>query len=287
MSLEIYYFSGTGNSLYVAREIARNAGGTLIPVGPAAERDVVRTDADCIGLVFPCYLAQLHGVPLVVERFVRKLESIGSKRLFAVCTCGGYKAVNALPALRALRRTVRAAGGRLSGMFSVRLPMNNLSYYAIQTRNHERIFETARKKVPEISRRVREEKPERGRAAKSLLNLSLSPMYRLLRNLYVTFLRKTANEPPDSALRFRELIPLTDRSIVVDPGRCTGCGTCAKVCPVGNIVMSGRVPEHRHRCEMCMACAEWCPERAVRHWNIAEGKSYRHPEVRPAEMVIR
>jgi hypothetical protein len=37
MSTEIYYFSGTGNSLVVARDIARKTGGRLIPIATVTD----------------------------------------------------------------------------------------------------------------------------------------------------------------------------------------------------------------------------------------------------------
>jgi flavodoxin len=74
----IYYFSGTGNSKWVAGEIAKRTGDTaqsipeLIRDGPTA----VYVGADCsIGLVFPVYA---WGVPELVERFCRSVE--GGKR---------------------------------------------------------------------------------------------------------------------------------------------------------------------------------------------------------------
>lgn len=90
MGLEVYYFSGTGNSLAVARNIAGQAGGTLISLPSVTDQPEIKTEAEAVGIVFPSYLAQLNGVPLIVERFVRKLEDPGSKYIFAVCTCGGF-----------------------------------------------------------------------------------------------------------------------------------------------------------------------------------------------------
>ncbi len=83
MSTEIYYFSGTGNSLAVARDIARKTNGKLIPIPSIMDKERIKTDADVIGIVFPVYYEPYGGVPLIVRRFVRKLEGIGSKYIFA------------------------------------------------------------------------------------------------------------------------------------------------------------------------------------------------------------
>jgi flavodoxin len=89
LSTDIYYFSGTGNSLAVARDIAEKTKGKLIFIPAVMNEQSIKTEADSIGIVFPAYMAHLYGIPLIVERFIKKLEDIDSKYIFAVCTCGG------------------------------------------------------------------------------------------------------------------------------------------------------------------------------------------------------
>ena len=62
--------------------------------------------------------------------------------------------------------------------------------------------------------------------------------------------RKLSGSPH---MPFRALIPLADKSFQVD-AKCSGCGTCAKVCPVGNIKMVEGKPVWQHHCETCLAC---------------------------------
>lgn len=71
MKTEIYYFSGTGNSLAAARAIAAKTGAVLISIPSVMDRESIMTAAGQIGLVFPSYLAQCFGVPLIVERFIK------------------------------------------------------------------------------------------------------------------------------------------------------------------------------------------------------------------------
>ena len=99
MSIEIYYFSGTGNSLFIARELANKLQGKLIPIASLIKQERINSESEIIGVVFPVYLAHLNGIPLIVKDFIQKLAQLDSKYLFAVCTCGGYEIVNALPTL--------------------------------------------------------------------------------------------------------------------------------------------------------------------------------------------
>ncbi len=64
MSANIYYFSGTGNSLVVARDISKKINGDLIPISSLVEKDDIKIKPDIVGVVFPVYH---QGVPYIVE----------------------------------------------------------------------------------------------------------------------------------------------------------------------------------------------------------------------------
>ena len=65
MMTDIYYFTGTGNCLSVARAVANRIGGRAIAIRDVIASHSVQTDAQIVGIVFPTYLAAVSGVPLI------------------------------------------------------------------------------------------------------------------------------------------------------------------------------------------------------------------------------
>jgi hypothetical protein len=87
MSTDIYYFSGTGNSLYVAKELQKLIPeAKLIPVAGVLKSDNMKTKANNVGIIFPC-----HGltIPVPVREFLRKVNVKSSDYFFAIATRGG------------------------------------------------------------------------------------------------------------------------------------------------------------------------------------------------------
>jgi len=68
------------------------------------------------------------------------------------------------------------------------------------------------------------------------------------------------NVPPFMGTVVRALLRVAPRS----NGKCTGCGFCARSCPVDAIVIKKkRAVMKRGKCIMCLCCHELCPENAV------------------------
>jgi MinD superfamily P-loop ATPase len=68
--------------------------------------------------------------------------------------------------------------------------------------------------------------------------------------------------------------------------KCNGCGTCERVCPVGNITVTEKLPQWGRRCQMCVACIQWCPEEAIEYADVTKNRRrYRNPDITVSEII--
>ena len=235
MSVEIYYFSGTGNSLIVARDIAEKTNAKLIPIASQIGKKVIITNADVIGIVFPVYYGD---TPLIVKKFAEKLNNISNKYLFAVCTYGGGIG----DSLRTLSRIIHSRGGELSAKYGVHMPQN--AFYK-SWENHEKIFRKWKKKLEIISKNVNVQK--KGMLFNDfLLNLILFPFHKIVEPMSKRGLANLSDS--SSHMPIEELIHRADRSYSTNE-KCNGCGICSEVCPVNNIRIISNKPVWLNHCE--------------------------------------
>ncbi len=268
----IYYFSGTGNTLRLAQELAAGLRAELRNIAAFRESDAVETDAETIGVVFPVYYSD---APWIVREFIGKLADLPDKKLFAVCTHGGA----AGDALRTVRKLVKEQGGTLSLAFGVPMPQN--SFYKWYE-NPARRLRMLSKRYARIVKRI-----VRGATGihyhNPLLEFLMIPATKYLIRpackLYFAQQSGLDRDAPEA-----DMIRNMDRGFEITDA-CTGCGTCARVCPVQNIVIKDGEPEWQHRCENCLACYNWCPQRAITGGITKKGYFYRHPEAKLKDCI--
>lgn len=85
----IFYFSGTGNSKWIAKEIAEKTGDiaeSIVDMNRNGRVPYKAETGETLGFVFPVYA---WGPPLIFMEFASKVIFDESNYLFGACTCGG------------------------------------------------------------------------------------------------------------------------------------------------------------------------------------------------------
>ena len=282
MGVEIYYFSGTGNSLYAAREMQKRLPGSkLTSIVRELRRDIIKTDADTVGLVFPNFCLTL---PIPVKEFLQKADFSSARYLFAVCTRGGSPST----ALTDMDRILKKKGKRLHAAVHVNMPWNhplgkeNLPGEAT-TERIEALMKGMRRKLDILAEKVLVGAEYRPADTDALIRLPL-----FIRGLN-RLMPKKANDRMHVRLYQERLSFYRDE-------KCSGCGVCENVCLAGKIhlVDSGPVWQEQAPCLACYACVNYCPSQSIqirdafpiRSYSAHNGR-YHHPGVTAADIAAQ
>lgn len=266
MNATIYYFSGTGNSLAVARDISEKINGTLIPVASVIEQERIDSDADVIGIVFPIYDFK---PAKIIGRFIPKLHHRDDAYLFAVCTYG----ITPGKTMRHVDTMLTSCGGKLSAGFAVQMPHNGLGSQIFSTDQHELMFTAWQKKCNDICDVIHDREQEVLESSNLFASVVLSGVFLKTIPILWSLAKQVITQGWNSLQYFAD-------------ERCDGCGICQRICPVKNIAMIDDRPSWSDHCEGCFACVHWCPQAAVQIGSLTRNMPrYHHPEVKIADMI--
>ena len=257
METTIYFYSGTGNSLWTAKKLSAALDNTeLIPVALNG-KGLIHPDSKNVGFIFPVHI---WGLPSRIVDFLNRLETGPDKYYFALAVNAGQVAAT----LVQLKTLLKKKNLNLSAGFSINMPSNYIPWGgAITSEAQQKKFNEALNKIRRIasSIKAKEEKtPEKGPAWQ---NIFFSAIYR-------------------SSFSH---VPQMDKSFFADE-KCTSCGICEKICPAQNILFLNDKPAWQHHCEQCFACLQWCPEDAIQYGRgTTKKKRYHHPEITLKDMM--
>lgn len=246
--MRIFYFTGTGNSLWVAKKIAKVFDAELTVM---QKYDNEKVNDDVIGLVFPIYMGD---APWYVKRFLLHLKG-SAKYVFAVSTFNGSDNITPVNIDKALCKN----GMKLSYYQNIVMPGNCIQ--SSKAENEKRLI-NASSQIKSIIKDIESQKTN-----------------------YISDGKLPEKDYVESSYFYSKLNVMKSFRIT---SKCNGCGLCVKLCPTGNIEIVNGKAKHKSKkgCTACYKCFHICPQNAVKLLMPVRSNhfQYIHPEIKVAEL---
>ena len=256
----IFYFSGTGNTRWVAERICRLLDDRLYSIADwytdMQTQDIQPVFTfepdEQIGFIFPVYS---WGPPAIVLSFIEKMRWNGynGNYTYFICTCGDDIGLTG----SVFRQSLKQKGYPLHAGFSVFMPN---TYVALPGFNID---------DPAVSRHKVDQTRGRLQSIAEIIKKRMNHHFEL-------------HEGQFPWLKSHIIRPLFNRFLMTDKPfkateACISCGRCVQVCPVGNIHLEKGRPLWSGQCTSCLSCFHHCPANAIQFGNQTKGKAQYHP----------
>lgn len=240
----VIFFSGTGNSEYVARAIAGKLddevikSNDLIKAGTPGE---FQSEQPWI-FVFPVYLSTIAEI---FADFIRSSTFQGNKDAYFIGTCASKvgSAPNRCAELSAEKGLIYRGTGR------VQMPQNYIALFKMTADDEcQRRFAAADIEIEKICDLI-----SRGEE----------------------LTEKKTSQIEYGAVKLVEKMyngSFTGTKKFYATEACVGCSLCEKLCPMNKITMKNGKPTWSGSCVHCMACINHCPKQAIEYGNGTQGK---------------
>lgn len=240
----VFYFSGTGNSQWVAEEIAKAIGEEVADIVQLKKSGLTAYAAgihEKVGFVFPVYA---WGAPQMMCDFALATRLRENTYCFAVCTCAGEAGYT----IEKFKKKIRLNSG-----FSLLMPNNYLLGADADDQN------AADMKVQN---------------AKIRLAMIIGSVKRQEAN-FDTYQGKNAFWKSNLIHFFFNKFARSTKPFYVEDS-CDGCGICEQHCTGQTITMQNGKPQWGHHCTMCTSCINRCPKEAIQYGEKTKGKQRYH-----------
>lgn len=229
----VLYFTGTGNSLYIARQLAGEQG-KVLSIPQLVKENKYDIEADEIGIVYPVY-GQMP--PYMVRQFIQKAR-LKADYKFAVLTYGGGKG----SAVEIWDDISKKAGNEFQYIGTIVMVDNWLPNFDMneEVKKEKHVPENLAKISGDIAGQKHWHEPVSDEE----------------RAMHAAFMARTGLDPEKGFLmRSEKYFTVTDA--------CVGCGACIALCPRGNYAYAGEVVSMQGDCDFCFACIQNCPQKAI------------------------
>jgi len=242
----VLYYSATGNTEYIAQEIAKELGDeclNLLDKVKANDLSPIHSETPFV-ICAPVIVCEM---PRFLYKFLKALPLSGNKKIYFIFTSGGYSGAAGVLAGSLVKKKKLHYLGHADFI----MPRNYVAsdaFAMLAPAEAEKRILAARKNIAPVAADIRNEKPLAARRAafwETVVTVPFNPVWCKF------VLRAKAFHVEDS---------------------CVGCGKCVKLCPLNNITLQEKKPVWSNTCTHCMACIGNCPVEAIEYGNITQKK---------------
>ena len=246
----LFYFTATGNSLYVARKLDKH----ILSIPQELKQEKQHYQDKKIGIISPVYAGEL---PQIVRKFIEKAQ-FDTDYFYIILTYGKNNSI----ASTWSQSFCKENGIHVDYINSILMVDNYLPSFNME----EEI--SLDKKIDKQINKVYND-------IKVCTKFILQPTQDGI-DLYTV-----------ASKRFSEHPELVNGEAIIMTNQCSGCTICQQVCPIGNIkIIDGRAKRLNKTCEFCLACVHQCPFKAI---HLVTDKNpnarYRHPRISLKDIV--
>lgn len=256
MDTKIFYFSSTGNSLYVGKRLkGKLQGSELISITKAYNEEIFQYDCKKAIIIWPLHS---FGLPIIVEKFISKLKLNKDTYIFGVQITGGGKSNNSFIQINEL---LSSRNLKLSNSIEIKYISNYIRAGRKATLERAEIaLDNNEWKIDQLIEKINRKEVDEVTGNKN-------PIYSTFYNVW------------------RHKYKNKDKKFNVN-NECVGCSICEKICPVKNIEISHSKPVWRGNCVDCMACINICPKNAINIGKSTVKKNrYKNPYIKLEELL--
>ncbi len=246
----VLYFTGTGNSRYVAEQIAKELDDELVSINDClkSNKGTEFNSEKPYVFVGPIYAWR---IPQFLVKFFYENTFNGSMRFYVVCTCGESSG-------NAYNHLVKAAIGnnvRLKGYAEIVMPNNYVMLSDVPT------FEESKKNIKAQSTIISRVADYIKNEEDFVINVTSSIKNKVLSSAGYSLFQK---------------FMVSDKGMNTDEN-CVLCGKCEEFCCFNNIKVSDKVT-WGNNCTHCCSCISQCPNKAIQYKKVtANRKRYYLP----------
>jgi ferredoxin len=265
MNTEIYYFSGTGNSLHVAKELEKRIPNTsLIPIISRLQtHKQIASKSGIVGLIFPIHALDL---PWPVKRFIKKIDLSATSYIFAISTRECFSRV-----FSKIDKILKKQGKSLNAYLSFEMPQSYIPVFEVYSDEKVKNVESKMLDLLDSFQEIIKSRKSFGKKDSKAWFILSNVIYPIITAYY-------------QKIRF----PNMERSFF-STSDCTGCGICEKVCLSNKIKLENNKPtwQEKVKCAYCFACLHFCPTQSIqiKGRDTDEKGRYHHPQINVKDIM--